>query len=299
MTTPVSLLCVVLMATCAARQQSPDSPEDVVRSTPEAERIVDLRTGEDVEESALLADLRSVRAIYLGEQHDAPLDHAMQYRILRALYLEDASLVVGMEMLQRPFQPAADQWVAGRLDEESFRRESEWDQRWGVDIRLYRPMLELIRSRAIPLYALNAPRELTRAVALAGVDGLSEEQRAQLPEMDLENAAHRAMVEAAMAGHPHGDDSDAFERLYQAQVVWDETMAESVANALEAGGSRIVVFAGSKHVESGLGIPDRAARRGVDRYRVVLAAEGEDEEIEALIEAEPRVADYLWVHRSN
>ncbi len=296
------ILVVIALATCGNQQRGPETPEAIVREMPDPARILDLRSGgAEVGELTMLADLRSAHVIYLGERHDDPLDHAMQYRILRTLHRDDSSLHVGMEMFQRPFQPVLDDWVAGRLDEESLRRRTEWDDRWGYDIRLYRPLLELVRSRSIPLWALNAPRELTRAVAAHGIDALGEEERAQLPELALDDAAHKALFLEAMredGGHPHANDAQALERLYQAQVVWDETMAETVSRALDAGASRVVVLAGTLHIRAGLGIPERVHRRKPSStYRVVLSIAKDDEEaVEHMVHTEPRPADYLWVH---
>ncbi|HJL31469.1 MAG TPA: ChaN family lipoprotein, partial [Polyangiaceae bacterium LLY-WYZ-15_(1-7)] len=253
---PSPLLALLFALACAGRQDPPTTPEGRVREMPAPARIVDLRTGEEVDELTMLADLRGARAIYLGESHDDTLDHAMQYRLLRELHRQDGALVLGMEMFQRPYQAVLDDWTAGRLDEEALRRRTEWDTRWGFDIRLYRPMLEFARARGVPVIALNARRELSRAVAMSGLEGLDEALRADVPaELDLEDEAHRALVMEALAEHPHGADEAALERMYEAQVLWDETMAERVAAALEAGASRIVVLAGSMHVRAGLGIP--------------------------------------------
>ncbi|NIW30062.1 MAG: hypothetical protein GWN25_23780, partial [Actinobacteria bacterium] len=92
------------------------------------------------------------------------------------------------------------------------------------------------------------------------------------------------------------DDPLALERYYTAQVVWDETMAERVAEAIERADapSRLVVLAGAMHVRAGLGIPSRAARRGATPYRIVLVAH-DDDELEALMEADPPPADYVWL----
>jgi uncharacterized iron-regulated protein len=85
-------------------------------------------------------------------------------------------------------------------------------------------------------------------------------------------------------------DDAMLERFYTAQVVWDETMAEAVAETLTAPGAprRIVVLAGDMHVREGLGIPDRAARRGATPYRIVLPVAADED-----LRAEPRAADWL------
>jgi membrane-associated protease RseP (regulator of RpoE activity) len=101
--------------------------------------------------------------------------------------------------------------------------------------------------------------------------------RSQLPaEIDLSSRAHRAAIRAIYQGHPGGKIDEArFDRFYQAQVSWDETMAESAAGALAAAppGSTLVVLAGSMHVKGFLGIPERVRRRNGLDYRVVLPLE--------------------------
>ncbi|MDH4100990.1 MAG: ChaN family lipoprotein, partial [Nitrospirota bacterium] len=61
------------------------------------------------------------------------------------------------------------------------------------------------------------------------------------------------------------------ERFLQVQLLWDETMAESVANYLKANRDhKMVVLAGGGHVQYGLGIPKRAFRRHPASYSIVM-----------------------------
>lgn len=284
---------VLLLLACNLRQEPPRTPEGVVREMRAADRILDLRAnGATVDEDTFFAALRTASVVYLGERHDSPLDHSMQQRVLRGLLSHDPSLVIGLEMVQHPFQRHLDDWVAGNLDENALQVRVEWDSRWGHDFALYRPIFELARSRQLPMVALNARAEVTRAVGRGGLASLSEADRASLPELDLTIAAHREMVMTAMgAGAHHGNPDD----LYAAQVIWDETMATHVAGTLRAGSPRMVVLAGAMHVRSGLGIPRRGARRGAEPFKIVLCAD-HDADVEALVAERPAIADYLWVH---
>jgi uncharacterized iron-regulated protein len=178
-----------------------------------------------------------------------------------------------MEMFQRPFQPALDAFVAGTIDEDELLRRVEWRERWNMDFALYRPILAFAREHRIPVVALNVRREVTRQIAREGMESLSDELRADLPaEIVTDDAEHRAMVTEALGGH-EGMDAARLERFYLAQLVWDEAMGEGVARALGAEGAprRMVVLAGRMHVQRGLGIPRRAARRGaLGAHRVIL-----------------------------
>ncbi len=287
----VSLCC--LLFACGLNQEPPRTAEGVVREMREADRILDLRAnGEEIDEETLFAALRTVSVVYLGERHDEPLDHSMQQRVLRGLLSHDPSLAVGLEMVQHPYQRHLDDWVAGNLDENALKARVEWDSRWGHDFALYRPIFELARSRQLPMVALNARTEVTRAVGRGGLESLSESHRAEVPELDLSDTRHREMVLAAMGAGAHHGDPD---HLYAAQVIWDETMASHVAGVMRAGTSRMVVLAGAMHLRGGLGIPRRAARRGAEPFKVVLTAD-HDADIEAIVAERPAVADYLWVH---
>ena len=289
------LLATLLLAGCPRAGAPPLTVDSRVRRMVPPQAVLRVSDGSLVALEELVADLRSVPITYAGERHDQEADHRMQNLLFRALSDYDARTALGMEMFQRPFQPHLDLWSAGQLDEEALRRRTEWDARWGFDFAFYRPMLELARARNLPVIALNAPRELTRRVGRDGVASLDADTRASLPHLDLGVEAHRAMVEAALGGH--GGLSDAqLAHLYEAQVLWDETMAETVADVMRAPDApgHLLVLAGAFHVRAGLGIPERAARRGAPPYRIVLVAD-DPAAAEALAEERPRPADYVWV----
>ena len=244
---------------------------------PEPSAIVSGRDGTEASFESMIDDLLEARVVYVGEAHDREAHHQLQAAIVRALFERDPSLAIGLEMVQRPFQEPLSAYVEGRIDEEELLVRVEWRQRWGFDFAMYRPLLEHAREHGIRVVALNAPKELTRAIARGGLDSLDEEMRAGLVELDTADARHREMVREALSGHG-GMDEARLERFYLAQVVWDETMADSVARTLAAPGGprRMVVLAGQMHVREGAGIPRRAARRGAEPYRIVLPV-GPDE----------------------
>jgi uncharacterized iron-regulated protein len=238
---------------------------------------VTLPEGTALSEEALVAYLADVQVVYVGERHDAPVDHAVQARLVALLDPD----VLGMEMFQRPFQAPLDAYGSGTLDEAGMLAETEWSERWGRPFEMYRGVVEAGRTGGARLLALNAPREWTRTIGRTGIESLAPEIRSALPEMPADEA-HRAMVMEALSEHGgHGGESmdpAMLERFYTAQLVWDEVMGQTLAEAL-AGDDRAVVIAGRMHVQRGLGIPRTAMRRGVRSHRIVLPLT--DEEIDA------------------
>lgn len=257
-----------------------------------ADWIVDGRTGERSTFERMVDDLAQADVVFVGEDHHNPHHHEVQRRIAEALLARRPDLAIGLEMLQTDAQPIADRWVAGTLDLDGFVAETDWKRTWGFPIALYRPILELARSKRVPIVALNTPERVVKRLREAGIDGLTAEERAALPEMDLKNEAHRDWVRAAMGSH-HSMKSDRFERAYSIQVLWDETMAESVARAQRP----MVVFAGTGHLIRRMGIPARVERRAPSvKTRVVLALPVLDDtpnEIRASVKQGD--ADWLWI----
>ncbi|MBT8453117.1 MAG: ChaN family lipoprotein [Deltaproteobacteria bacterium] len=290
-----ALLLLVCAGCAGATKPDPETAESIVRSQSVPVSLVDAATGESIEAEAFLAVLRTKAVVYVGERHDRPGDHGVQYAILRQLHREEPSLAVGMEMFQVPFQEPLDKWSAGEIDETVLRRDTEYDQRWGFDFSMYRPILEYARNRGIEVVALNAPKELAFAVAKDGVDELPADLASDLPELDLDNDAHRELFDAEFDIAEHAAE-DSVDRYYQAQVLWDETMGSRVAETLGRadGPAKMLVFAGRVHVKRGLGIPDRAAKRGAAPYAVVLPVTKQELKAELKLPAQGRSADFFW-----
>jgi uncharacterized iron-regulated protein len=229
--------------------------------------------GQALSSHELLAELSEHDVICVGERHNDA--HAHWAELAIATDLADRAeqsgreLAIGFEMFDRKDQPLLDQWLLRKLDTAGLLARSNWDEDWGYPVGFYRPLLDLGRNRQVALLALNAPRELTRQVAREGLEGLGEADRKQLPELDLEQAEHRAVFDRVMAHHPHtGSDP---EDQYAAQVVWDETMADSAARWLRARrpARQVLIVAGEMHCRS-LAIPGRIERRTPARTAALI-----------------------------
>lgn len=216
--------------------------------------------------------LAAKKIVYVGETHDQFSHHEVQLEVLQELYRRDPKIALGMEMFQRPFQISLDEYIAGAIDERAFLKRSEYFKRWNFDYHLYKPILDFAKSRRIPVVALNLRREIVEKVGRAGLDSLSEEERRELPgELDFSDQEYRARLEEVFAAH-RNIEGRKFEFFYQAQILWDEAMAESIDGFLKKNaGYRMVVMAGAGHLQYGSGIPKRAFRKNGFDYAIVLS----------------------------
>ena len=262
-------------------------------------RILDLGAGTAISFEDLIDRLASKDLIFVGEVHDNPEHHLVQVQILQALAQRLTPLTLGMEFFQRPSQESLDRYVRGEIGESEFLQAVEWRRSWGYDFHLYRPLLQIAREKGFRVLALNAPSSIARKVAREGLRGLTEEERRLVPpDIDLGNREHREFIHKAYKEHAN-PDLRRFEDFYEAQCVWDETMAESLAAHLKQEGGKLVVFAGSGHIIHKFGVPDRTVRRFPVPMATVFPYP-----LEGSSEIERGVADFVWLtgsyhHRMN
>jgi len=242
--------------------------EELLKETISVE-IRTLKTLSDV-----MAHVAGKKIIYVGETHYLFPDHVMELEIIIDLHKRGRPIAIGMEMFQRPFQKVLDDYIGGKIGEAEFLRGTEYFKRWGFDYHLYRPILLYARSEKIPVIALNIPQEIVDQVFRSGLDSLSEKEKKSIPaQMDFSDEAYKQRLRKVFLEHRDIENikTGNFDFFYQAQILWDETMAESVDQFLRTHpNDQMVVLAGSGHLTYGSGIPKRVARRNGYDHAILL-----------------------------
>jgi len=226
--------------------------------------ILHLPTGLTVSVEQVIDTVSGSRVIYIGETHDNLEAHRVQLEIIRRLQEQFPGQVsVGMEMFRRSAQDDLDRWQNGNLTDKQFRK--LFRKNWGHGYGLYQPIFEYVKENSIPLIGLKSSRALEQKFRDGGPD------QEGLPEIDLTDEYHRAYSMSLFGGND--THTGAVSKPYQMLLLWEESMAETVANFLkdEANKNRkLIVLAGGFHVQYGYGIPKRAFRREPHAYSIIL-----------------------------
>jgi uncharacterized iron-regulated protein len=252
----------------------------------EAGQIISGATGAPVSFDEMLADLTGCRIVYVGEVHTDPVHHEIQREILDALARVRPRVVVGMEMVDFTYQIILDQWSAGQLTKTAFIEKTHWYANWRFDFSLYQPIFDVIAQKGHGLIGLNIPFHIPPKVRIGGIESLLGCDRQYLPDpIDTSNVAHRAYLESIFKAHRFRGETN-FEFFYQAQCVWEDTMAASIARHLDD--RLMLVLAGNGHIVRKYGIPERAFNRTGASYRTVYLAPAGDT-------VDLTYGDYIWV----
>jgi len=253
-------------------------------------QIIDLKAGKALSFDGLMDQLKSVELVFVGENHDNPEHHLIQVQALQGLMARYNVLTVAMEFFPRPSQGIVDKYMEGGIDEPGFLKEIEWKKTWGFPYHFYRPLIVQVREKNGALLAINAPREVVRKVARSGLAGLSDEERSQVArDLDLDNKEHKTYMKKIFGGHSHHGLKH-FDSFYEAQCVWDETMAETIADYLENNPGPMVVFTGNGHIVNKFGIPDRVKRRMAIPMATIAVYPLREQ-----LHIDREMADYLWL----
>jgi uncharacterized iron-regulated protein len=276
-----------------------------VRSEAAAEAgqaVWETRSGRQVSEAAMLDQMAHADLVFVGEQHDDPATHRLELRLLQGLHARLGSrLTLGMEMWERDEQSALDAYSAGTTTEAMFLKSSRPWPNYQTD---YRPLVEYAKAQHIPVAATNAPQAIVSAVGKTGLTALASappDQVASLIQAPHDDYWQRFQATMQAMGGAHGGmtmDDATIQRFYEAQVVRDETMAESIVNRLGTSSgddpSPVVLHInGQFHSDNGGGIPKRVLWRRPMTRIVIVSVIPVDHLPASLTPEQRRLADYV------
>ena len=207
--------------------------------------------GDRTDYGTMLKALLKADVIFIGETHNCPLAHWLEYEIASDIAeRHPKGLVLGAEMFETDNQILVDEYVSGIISSDRFEAEAKlWDNHY-TD---YAPLLYLARDMKLPFVATNVPRRYASFVkdnGLGALETLSDEAKklmAPLPIAFDESLEDNEMFGfmAMMGGH--GADS----HYAEAQALKDATMAWSIAENFD---HRFIHFNGNYHSDSNGGI---------------------------------------------
>jgi len=265
--------------------------------------ITDARSGEVITPAELAARLDGVRLLFVGESHTNDDFHQAQLRVVQELHKRGRQVLIGLEMYPASEQEWLDRWFGEPgMTEEAFVTGSRWYKNWGYHWNYYRAIFAFAHANGIRMVGVNVPRAVVQTVRMKGLEALTPEQRAYLPErIDLDSEEHRQLFRAFFSGADtlHGNMPDEmFAAMFRAQCTWDAAMGWNAVQALKKHGDEkaiTVVLIGAGHVAYGLGA-ERQARLWFDgRTASVVPIPVSDAERETVVtRVRASYADFVW-----
>jgi uncharacterized iron-regulated protein len=240
---------------------------------------------------AAISDLALCDVVFLGEDHDNSAGHRLHAEMLSAMHRLRPTLTLSMEMFERDVQSVLDEYLAGAITEPQLLEKA---RPWPHYAEHYRELVEFAKANGLPVLAANVPRDLARKVVAEGLAPAAGSPWAARQTSAPRDAYWRAF-RAAMREHAGAETPDKIARMYQAQCLKDDTMAESIADhiASRAAAPPLVVHVcGKFHSDHGLGTVARLRARMPHLAIAVVGMEVDDHIRSARLETGGAAARY-------
>lgn len=250
-------------------------------------------------EAAFKAVVWKSDVVYVGETHDQAADHQAQFEALKAMKIARGSkIAVGFEMLNQTLQPVLDEYAAGAITQEEFLNRVNWQKEWGFDFNLYKPLFDFIAEHKLRGLALNVPKKIVGKIARTGLDSLTPEEKAFLPEKVTvtQHKKYNDYLKATFGSHGDSPMAKMFtiENYLASMAAWNEGMGNKVAEFLNANpGWSVLVIAGNGHVIYNAAIPASVKARVKDVRQASFYTEGEPCP-ETLKKDHKDLGNYVW-----
>jgi uncharacterized iron-regulated protein len=258
-----------------------------------------LYIGSNAQPTTLEEALKNIKpgtVLVVGELHDNVAHHNNQVSILNELAKTNNKISVGMEFFETPNQSDVNDFLSGKTIESTFLKTIGWG---GGDFNLYKKQVLFPTKHNGTTLALNAPRSLTSRISKVGIQGLTVgEQKLIPPGFQLGNANYNERFKAVMGNHV---PAAAIQRYFEAQSMWDDTMAYTASEFITKNPDQILmIIVGDFHVQYGGGLPDRLQQRGMNVQTIsqTNSAGLEEVTLKEVLLPDPvhgQRGDFIWI----
>lgn len=251
-----------------------------IKFDPEQFRVFD-GSGKPVDLSEVIRRAGESDAVFLGENHDDAVGHAVQFEIFRRIVEENAAkrkIALSLEMFERDVQVVLNEYLTGLITEQHFLLSS---RPWGNYKWDYKPLVELAKEKRFPVIAANAPRRYINMVSRGGresINSLSKDAKKWLPPLPYgePSEAYSAKFKTLMGPSPEAQMG--IDKILASQALWDAAMSNAVAQFLKKNDNALVVHLnGAFHTESRLGTVEHLLKYRPKAKVLVITIRYEDD----------------------
>lgn len=223
-------------------------------------KIYSVEQRSEISLEELINNLQKKDVIFFGEEHNDSVAHVLEWLLLQGLHQQQKrETILSMEMFQSDVQLVLDEYRKGLISESNLQK----DGRLWNNYKDYRPLVEYARENGLYISAANAPTRYTNRVTHSGLESLNSLTKAArsllapLP-VDTLTGAYYQKFSGLMGGHEGMGTS----RFYQAQNLWDATMAWHIARLMKRRHAKkqVLHLNGRLHSDEQLGVYEQLVR---------------------------------------
>jgi uncharacterized iron-regulated protein len=234
-------------------------------------KIYESSKQQEVSYQMLFKKMLDARVIYLGENHENADHHAIQLRILKDLIQAGKKPLIGFEFFSidqtahlmsfvqiKPHNTDPQSIV---IKEKDLREKLGWhahgDQAW----QYYYQLIELALKNKLTIFGADLPKCIVKRIVRVGAENLTGIENNLLQPTFFDDMPYQQLMYSKFkAVHCGFSTPKMSERMYQAWIARNDTMAYSIVSMLPDDENRpLVMILGAGHVQHNMAVYDRVA----------------------------------------
>ncbi len=243
--------------------------------------IIDLHTGSEISDAALVEILKSADVVLLGELHDNKFHHELRGSLIARFANSQRSIV--SEHLPAPLQVSFGSDTKSDLEAAGFDPEG-WG--WPVHQSLY----DHLREKGLAVFGGNLPKAEARQIFLQGASGLPDRMAKTYAQSRLDEKAERALDRDLVDGHCGKLPDKYLLRMRFAQRITDLSMTHALLDHRPA-----VLVAGNGHVRKDYGVPQILSSVAPSLRLVSIGFLERSSDTPGLLKSVLGQYDYVWL----
>jgi len=238
-----------------------------------------LRSAECLNTQSLIKRLEPYPVIFVGDHHSEANMHLKVAELITALANNGTKVLLANEWFYPSDKKVLNAFVRNDINESEFITKIQWAKRLKYyPYESFKPMYESVKQRGGELYGINISKSEQKQISDDNTSSMNQEIFSLYKALDTNVSAHQNLVMPFLS-HCHAPKKEeslkeCTQRMYKVQVAWDTKMARESANLARhlKKNEKLIVFAGSMHMEYHLGIPLRFARESNLPYLNIIPA---------------------------
>ncbi len=224
-------------------------------------KIIDSKMNKEIILREMAEKLGDYDVIFFGEYHGNKILHSLEIELLKMSYSNNKNTIISLEMFERDVQIVLDKYLNNEISEADFLAESRPWPNYETD---YKPIIEFAKENELTVVAANIPRRYASMISKLGLnalDSLSVEEKKFITKKHkvFEDEYKNIFIQTMKNNMAHSSRMPKgmmmnLDRIYAAQCIKDDTMAESILQYQRIPPRRKVIhFNGDFHSRKHLG----------------------------------------------
>lgn len=274
-------LLALLFSACEGKQPS------ITHTITHNCQYYSLKSAQCKSKKEMIRELQPYPIIFIGDHHSENDLHTNIGKLIKDLSDAGTKVKLANEWFYPSDNKILEAFTSEDINETEFLKKIKWKKRFKYyEYDSFRPMYEAVKETQGKLYGINLSKAQRKKISDQNLSGMSENEKLFNARLDINVSAHQGLVMPYLS-HCHAPKKDesldeCTKRMYKVQVAWDTKMAlESykLSQTLEEN-EKLIIFAGSMHIENRLGIPLRFSRLSNLPTATIIPAEQRRQNLE-------------------